>query len=435
MPLKHAAFVMPPRRLGALALLALAPSFAAGTEPPSAAPAAALTYSRDIAPIFRKRCESCHRPGEAAPMALLDYEGIRPWLKSIKKEVAARRMPPWHADPRHGKFANDPTLTQDEIDAVVRWVDAGGEEGDRTHLPPANDWVEGWRIGKPDATFEIPEPYTVKASGTVPYKYFLVPTGFKEDRWVVRADVRPGNRAVVHHIIVFAIEPGGSLGQNPGAMFRKEISGFAPGEGPSIFPAGTGKRIKAGSSLLFQVHYTPDGTEQTDRSKVGFVFAREPIKEEIVTQAVLNWRFRIPPGAADHVVEARPFEFRGDAVLYSLMPHMHLRGKSFEFRLITPDGKEEVLLSVPKWDFDWQHFYRLAEPRPIARGSRIRCVASYDNSKANKSNPDAEKTVRWGDQTWEEMMIGFLSIGRKVDAAAEPSTDGEDEDDDEAGGG
>lgn len=387
-----------------------------------AEPPAKPTYSKDIAPIFRSRCESCHRPGEVAPMSLVTYDGVRPWLRSIRNEVRSRSMPPWHADPKHGSFVNDPSLSEQELATILEWIEAGAPEGDPSDLPPPGEWVEGWRIGEPDAVFEIPEPFLVPATGVVPYKYFLVPTNYKEDRWIVRADARPGNREVVHHIIVFVLDKN-ELGQRKrrGNILEKELAGYAPGEGPAIFRPGTAKLLPRGSTLMFQVHYTPNGKAQYDRSKVGFVFAREPIREEVFTRAIINHRFRIPPHDENHRVEAWSRTFKRDTPLHSLMPHMHLRGKSFEFRLIEPDGSERTLLSVPEYDFDWQHYYAFKEPLVVKKGSKIHCIAHFDNSKNNAANPDPDATVRWGDQTWEEMMIGFLTLSRPVEPAAEKS--------------
>ncbi|MBI4586900.1 MAG: thiol-disulfide isomerase [Planctomycetes bacterium] len=389
---------------------------------PSASPAgepATATYTRDVAPIFRKNCEKCHRPGEVAPMSLLGYQEIRPWARSIRKEVSARRMPPWHADPACGKFLNDPTLAQKDIDTIISWIDAGALEGNPADLPPPQNWTDGWQIGEPDAVFELPEAVTVPASGTIPYKYFTVPTNFTEDRWIARAEARPGSRAVVHHILVFAVQKDGlRRRRDAGNMWENYLAGMAPGSDPAIFPAGKGKKVKAGSILLFQVHYTANGKEQTDRSKFGVVFAKEPPREEIYTRALMNPNFRIPPNAEDHVVESWSKAYQSEVTLLSLMPHMHLRGKSFEYRLVDPEGKETPILSVPRYDFNWQHSYVLAEPLVVKPGWRLHCIAHYDNSKNNPGNPDPNSTVRWGDQTWEEMMIGFTNFSRPVEAGS-----------------
>jgi mono/diheme cytochrome c family protein len=387
-------------------------------------PAAAVTYSRDIAPIFQARCQECHRPGEVAPMPLLSFDDARPYARSIKKLVEARTMPPWHADPAHGKWKNDPRLSDEEIAKIGSWVDAGAPEGDPKDLPPPRSFTPGWRIGKPDVVFTIPQEFRVPAEGTVrevPYKYFMVATGFTEDKWVQAAEARPGNREVVHHILVFVQEPGEQRGLGRGTDLRKHLCGNAPGNEADVFPPGTAKLIKAGSYLIFQVHYTPKGKEATDRSSVGLVFAREPPRHRLRVQGVLNSSFRIPPGASDHVVVSR-FTSREDSTLWAFMPHMHLRGKSFRYDVVYPDGREETLLNVPRYDFNWQHSYRLAEPLPLPRGSRITCTAVFDNSAANRANPDPKTEVRWGDQTWEEMMIGFVTLTRTSEDLARERT-------------
>jgi hypothetical protein len=392
---------------------------ALGAAPAGAGEPAVPTFSREVAPILERRCQSCHRPGEVAPMSLLNYADARPWAESIKEQVVGRQMPPWHADPRYGRFQNDPTLSEEELRTLVGWVDAGAPEGDPKELPAARSWTPGWSVGRPDLVLSMKEEYQVPEKGVVPYRYFVVPTGFSEDRWVQAAEVRPGNRAVVHHILVFVLTPE----MHPDELAARDLirhaqawnlylGGTAPGEDPAIFPQGAAKRIPRGSSLLFQVHYTPNGKAASDRSSIGLFFAAESPKLELVTRAVANQLFLIPPGSPDHQVMSQ-YTFSRDARIYSFMPHMHLRGKSFEYRAVFPDGEEKVLLSVPRYDFNWQHIYRLAEPLAVPRGTKIYCRATYDNSVANKKNPDPSKLVHWGDQTWEEMMIGFITFTRE----------------------
>jgi hypothetical protein len=357
-----------------------------------------VTFNKDVAPIFFKNCAECHRPGEIAPMSLLSYKEARPWARSIKENVATGVMPPWHADPRHGQFLNDRRLSQQEKETIIAWVDQGVKEGDPRDLPPAPKFIEGWSIGKPDAVFYMPQEFSVPATGVVDYKYFSVPTNFKQDMWVQAAEIRPGKRSVVHHIIVFV----------QGGADRRLLVGYAPGEQPAVIAKGLARKIPAGSTLVFQVHYTPDGTATLDRSYVGLVFAKEPPKNEVMTRPIMNMRFVIPPGEANHKVEST-YTFTEDGYIHSLMPHMHVRGKDFEYRVTYPDGKSEVILSVPRYDFNWQSYYVLKEPIRAVKGTRIDCVAHFDNSDKNKHNPDATKEVRWGDQTWEEMMIGWMS--------------------------
>jgi mono/diheme cytochrome c family protein len=398
-------------------------SLAAAARPTAGGEPSSSSYSRDVAPIFQRHCQECHRPGEVAPMPLLTYRDARPWAKSIKKHVESRAMPPWHADPNHGKFLNDPSLSDEEVRTIVAWVDAGAPEGDPKDLPAPREWVEGWRIGQPDVVFSMPQEFRVPASGTVPYKYFMVPTHFKEDRWIQAAEARPGNPAVVHHIIAFIREPG-KRGEGAGAPWERHLCGTAPGNDPDIFPPGTAKLVKAGSYLVLQMHYTPNGEETTDRSSIGLVFAREPPQHRMRVQAAMNPLLRIPPGASDHVVKS-VFNFGQDSVLWGLMPHMHLRGKSFRFDIVFPDGRTDTLLNVPRYDFNWQHGYALAQPLEVPAGSRVECTAVFDNSKENRANPDPTQEVRWGDQTWEEMMIGFLSITHKEEELPEAKVEGE----------
>jgi mono/diheme cytochrome c family protein len=359
-----------------------------------------VTFTKDVAPILYANCVQCHRAGEIAPMSLMSYKEVRPWAKSIKEKVVERVMPPWHADPHYGEFSNDRRLSQKDIDTIAAWVDQGANEGDPKSLPAAPVFADGWNIGKPDVVFYIPQEYTVPATGVVEYKYFKVPTNFKEDMYIQAAEVRPGVRSVVHHIIVFA--QGGKAPQ-------RLITGYAPGEQPATIPVGLARRIPAGSDLVFQVHYTPNGTETRDRSYVGFVFSKTPPKFELLTRPVMNAKFAIPPGDPNYQVEST-YTFTQDVHIRTLMPHMHLRGKDFQFRVTFPDGTSKVILSVPKYDFAWQTYYALKEPVAAVKGTRIDCLAHFDNSDKNKFNPDATKEVRWGDQTWEEMMIGWISF-------------------------
>ncbi|HZS10170.1 MAG TPA: thiol-disulfide isomerase [Blastocatellia bacterium] len=360
-----------------------------------------VTFNKDVAPIFFKSCAECHRAGEIAPMSLMTYKDARPWAKSIREKVVERVMPPWHADPHYGTFRNDRRLSQQEIDTIVAWVDEGAKEGEAKDLPPAPTFTEGWNIGKPDETFSIPEQ-SVPADGVIKYQYFVVPTNFKEDRWISRAEIRSTGRSAVHHVIVFIKEPGAASG-----VEGRLLAGVAPGEQPAIFPTGYSKKIPAGSQLVFQMHYTPNGKATKDVTTIGLVYAKEPVKHEIVTRPVLQTKFVIPAGDPNYEVKSS-FLFNRDAHITSLMPHMHLRGKDFIFRAIYPDGTSKILLSVPKYDFGWQTYYLPTEPIAVPKGTRIECVAHFDNSPGNKYNPDPTKEVRWGDQTWEEMMIGWL---------------------------
>lgn len=375
---------------------------------PAQLAAAALTYHRDVAPIIEKRCIECHRKGEAAPMSLRTYQEVRPWAAAIRQAVLAAKMPPWLADPRYGHFRNDRRLSEAEKQTIADWVNGGALEGNQTDAKPAaHQFVEGWNIGEPDLVFDLGEDFDVPASGVVPYKYFTVPSNFKEDVWVEAAEIRPDQRDVVHHVIVFMRGPDGKReGADTGADL---LVGWAPGDPANIFEPGSAKRIKAGTIFRIQMHYTPSGTARKDRSRFGLRLARGPVREEVITGRAINTRFTIPPGAPDHEVRAS-WLAAADVVLQGFMPHMHVRGKAFRYTIVYPDGREEIALDVPKYDFGWQLSYQLAEPRKLPTGTRIDCVARYDNSPNNKANPDATKEVKWGDQTWQEMMIGWLDF-------------------------
>jgi mono/diheme cytochrome c family protein len=370
------------------------------------------TFTRDVAPILYKNCVECHRPGEVAPMSLLSYDEVRPWARSIREKISDRSMPPWLADPQHGRFENDRRLAQKDIETVVAWVNAGTPKGDDRDAPPPPKFVEGWGIGKPDVVLSMLEEYPVPADGVVPYKYFTIPTSFTEDKWVTAIEFRPGNRAVVHHIIGFIQEPGQRVSGDGGT--GNFLGGTAPGDPPNIYTDGLAKRIPAGSKIIFQMHYTPNGEATKDRSSVGLVFAKEPVRKTAMTGAAMNVQLRIPPGASAHEVKSS-WTAREDVQLIGLMPHMHVRGKDFLYTAVFPDGRSEVVLNVPRYDFNWQLAYKLAKPIALPKGTRIDCVAHFDNSSANKYNPDPSKEVRWGDQTWEEMMIGWFTYTRDAE--------------------
>jgi peroxiredoxin/mono/diheme cytochrome c family protein len=370
-----------------------------------------ITYADHVAPILQKNCVDCHHPGTAAPFSLLTAADAANWSEMIREVVVQRRMPPWHADPRFGHFVNERRLSQDEIDTLVAWVDAGAPVGNAAQAPVPADVTEGWRIGKPDVVFQMPREYTVKADGEVAYQYFTTPTNFTEDVWIQAAECRPGNRAVVHHIIVFYRDPERREGQR-----RRDnmvwISATAPGADPLVFPAGLGRKIPAGAELVWQVHYTPTGKEEVDRSEIGLVFAKEPPKHDVTTFGIQNNKFEVPPGASRYEVVSM-IPILHDSVIMSLFPHMHLRGRDFKYEAIYPDGRRETLLSVPQYDFNWQHTYRFETPLRIPQGSMLRCTAHFDNSADNPANPDPSQPVRWGDQTWEEMMIGYIDFYRE----------------------
>jgi peroxiredoxin len=374
-----------------------------------------VTFSKHVAPILQKHCQECHRPGQIGPMALLTYDDAAAWSGTIREVVQERRMPPWHADPKHGKFSNDRSLPKANADTLLAWVEQGCPQGDAKDLPAPKEFASvEWTIGKPDVVFTMPREFTVPAQtprGGIPYQYYIVPTNFKEDMWVQAVEARPGNRAVVHHILVYARTL--TKGNARDGIGDGLIATQAPGELPTILPQGTAKKIPKGAAIVFQMHYTPNGTELKDRSSVGLIFAKEPPKTEARTRAIAGRRIVIPAGDANYQVTSTT-TFAEDVQLLSMLPHMHLRGKSFEYRVTPPTGKEEILLSVPRYDFGWQANYRLDKPLTLPAGTRIDCTAYFDNSANNPNNPDPTKQVRWGDQTWEEMMIGFVDYAVPV---------------------
>jgi hypothetical protein len=384
-----------------------------------------VTYHRDVAPIVQTRCQACHRPGQVGGFDLLTHADAFRHSAMIAEVVEQRRMPPWHADPRHGHFSNDRRLTPRDRATLLAWVKQGCPEGDPADTPAPRTWPEGWTIGTPDVVFEIPEANAIPAQGTMPYIHVSVPTNFTEDTWVQAAEARPGDAGVVHHIIVFVVPPGGNRGRAI-AGGQGHLCGYAPGDMPSVYPLGTAKRIKAGSTLVFQLHYTPNGRPTTDRSKVGFILAKEPPTREALTIGIANPGFVIPPGAPAHPVRSQQ-RVRGEVRLLSFMPHMHLRGRSFRYTLTgASEGAEpEVLLDVPAFDFGWQSYYTLAEPRILPQGSLLVCDATFDNSSGNPANPDPTSVVRWGEQTWEEMMIGYIDVDMPIGADALPDDGGQ----------
>jgi peroxiredoxin/mono/diheme cytochrome c family protein len=374
----------------------------------------AITYTKHIARILQKNCQECHRPGQIGPMSLLTYDDAASWADTIREVVEEGRMPPWDADPRYGRFMNDRRLSAEDKKTLLAWIDQGKPRGGAKDLPPPRRFESEWLIGKPDMIFTMPKTFEVPAEMPrfgIPYKYFYVNTDFKEDRWIQRAEARAGAPDVVHHIIVFIIPPGVRF--FPGNPQSPTLGGTAPGDMPMLLPPGTAKKIPRGSRLVFQMHYTPNGKAQKDRSSIGIVFAKKPPRLEVKAVPVFNALFRIPPRAPNHRVEAS-YIFKRDGYVMNFMPHMHLRGKDFKYEAIYPDGKRETLLWVPRYNFNWQSIYRLAKPVPMPKGTKLLCIAHYDNSPNNPNNPDPNKGVSWGDQTWQEMMIGWADFAFTV---------------------
>jgi hypothetical protein len=317
------------------------------------------------------------------------------------------------ADPRHGKFANDPSLTPAEKETLLSWIAAGCPEGNRADLPAPAHFSEGWTIPGPDLVVSMPEPYTVPAEGVIEYVHISVDPGFHEDRWVKAAEIMPGNKAVVHHCNIFLQPPGhedpADLGE-VGKLGSFCLTMTAPGTPPMTLPDGMAKRIPAGWRIVFVMHYQVIGSVQTDQTRLALTFADPAtVKQEVATKLMFDRTLRIPPHAAHHQV-SETWAVRRDLLLLSFFPHMHLRGKSFRYELIHPDGSEEILLDVPRYDFNWQHRYLLARPRRIVAGSQIRCTAVYDNSADNPANPDPGAEVRAGTQSWDEMFNGYFDV-------------------------
>lgn len=381
-------------------------------------PESPVTYSRDIAPIFRDHCVDCHRPGEIGPFSMTNYDEVFGWAETIAEVVVEQRMPPWHADPQYGHFSNENRLSDEHKELIRTWVSRGAPEGDSADLPEPREYLDGWQLARePDLVVPMADkPFDIPATGAVRYQYFTVDPGFRDEVWVEGLELLPGNRAVVHHILVFARPPGA---RGADGAVHGFLAGYVPGLRVDPLPRGFAKRIPAGHQLVFQVHYTPIGSDQQDLSKLGIWFANsDDVTHEVKTVSAIQQRLRIPPHASAHRVEATGHRL-DDVLLLHLMPHMHLRGKAFRYEAIFPDGTREILLDVPNYDFNWQTAYRLAEPRPLPAGTRIHCVAHFDNSEDNLHNPDPTRTVGWGDQTWDEMMIGYYDIAQPRSAIEE----------------
>ena len=404
------------------------------------------TFS-DVAPVLYKNCTSCHRTGGLAPFSLIEYDSASPYLAEMKEAVAQNKMPPWHAEAPRGVFRNDRRLEDSERELILKWLATGAQEGDKKKLPPKPVYPTSWNIGTPDLVVEMPEEYVVPASGTIEYQYFEIPTNVTEEKWVQAIEVLPGAHKVVHHVLVYARVPAPPAAASPqpaaapaaapatplvplfirnrshgippdaprkdSAHMRRNplgplIGSMAPGTTVQEFPAGTALRLRPGTIITLQMHYTAHGETMKDRTAVGFKFAKEIPNEEIFAASFVNGSFTIPAGAKDYAV---PSELGiGQPVkIWGMLPHTHLRGTRWQYTLVKPDSSREIILDVPKYDFNWQTYYMYAKPLEIAPGSRILATAWYDNSTSNKSNPNASMDVKWGDQTWEEMQYtGFL---------------------------
>jgi hypothetical protein len=393
----------------------------------SAAPT--VTFHRDVEPILQQHCQECHRPGEIGPMPLLSFEQTRPWAKAIKASVLKNQMPPWPADAHYGKFSNDRSLTRQQIDTLAAWADANAPEGSKSDAPKPRTWVDGWNIGHPDTVVQMPNPIDVPAAGEVEYQYIVVPTGFTEDKWIQSVEIRPSNRTLVHHAVIFVRPPGDKwlsaakpgvpfvpAATTPAQRFSNTQGGFndvltiyTPGMVPDEWKAGEAKQIPAGSDIIFQMHYTANGKAGQDQTRIGLVFSKVPPTKRIITMGALNNVFKIPAGDGNFKAEAT-VPVANPMTVVSLFPHLHLRGKAFQYEVIYPTGETETLLKVDNWSLNWQLSYKLAKPLELQPGAKIKATAWWDNSANNPANPDPTKIVQWGEQSWEEMMIGFVDV-------------------------
>jgi peroxiredoxin len=384
-----------------------------------------VTYSSHIAAILNANCVFCHRPGQIAPFPLTSYEESVGWAEMIREVVGEQRMPPWHADPKVGHFKNDARLSDQDKELIERWVANGAPQGDVSKVPAAPQFAEGWQIPKPDQVLYMADKaFEVPASGAVEYQRFEVDPGWTEDKWISALECVPGNPAVVHHIIVYLVPPGVTPSGQAGRLRSNWLGAFAPGLRQCPLPEGMARYVQKGSKLLFEMHYTANGSTQNDRSYVGFVFADpKTVKKEVAVQNAGNFAFKIPPNDPNFAVESE-YVFRQNALLLTVSPHMHLRGKDFRYELVYPDGKTESVLWVPHYDFGWQTTYELAEPKYVPRGTKMHCVAHFDNSTDNLANPDANQEVAWGEQTWEEMMFGWFEMALADQDLTQPAAAG-----------
>lgn len=411
-----------------------------------------LVFTKDVAPLLYQHCVVCHRPNDVAPMSLLTYKEARPWVSSIRQAVLMRTMPPWHADPHHGDFSNSTRLSDAEIATIIAWVKGGAKEGDPKDLPEPPVFPEGWHI-RPDAVLPIPNEHPVSATTSDEYAYIYVPTNFTEDKWVKIAEVLPGDRRIVHHATV-SVVPGdrvskdqlGKVRRGKDSKYRYStgnvthirpevpvlddgcsspeggalpgskpspvnfLSIFLPGHIPEVRPDGYAIKIPAGSVLQFQIHYSNrTGKDLTDRTSIGLVFAKEPVTHRIMQYEIWNDMFAIPAGAPNHRVTSC-YTLDRDVTALAYTGHMHYRGKSFQTEAVFPDGKKEILFSVPRYDFRWQETYMLRDPKLLPKGTRLVTTAHFDNSPNNPLNPDPSKTIRWGEPSDEEMMGFWLAF-------------------------
>lgn len=389
------------RALSVLGGLAAGVAIAGGAHANGIAVPDRPTFAKDVAPILYASCVSCHRPGEVAPMALRTYDEVRPWTKSIVENVEKGQMPPWHAVESAAPIANARKLNETEVATIVKWAQQGAPKGSPDDLPAMPEFPEpgSWRLGEPDYVAEF-EEVSLDAGGPDQFYDLQIKTNFPEDKWLTAIEVLPSNPKVAHHVIVFQEDEHGN--QSDGWL-----GAWAAGTEPMQFPEGFGRVLKKGGTLIADMHYHPAETPEVDQTKIGLHFSDKPLEKEIVNLWILNQDFEIPAGAKNHAARAN-YTFTQDAYILGFLPHMHYRGKDFTYTARYPDGERETLLAVDNYDFNWQTNYQLAEPLFMPKGTRIDCVAHWDNSADNPNNPDPTKTVRNGDESYDEMMIGFV---------------------------
>jgi hypothetical protein len=363
------------------------------------AKAAPASYAEIIAPLLKAKCVQCHTRGGIGPFPMSSYEKISGWAGMIREVLVTRRMPPWQADPHVGKFGNDFSLSPESTRLLVNWLDAGAPRG--AGIDPLAGYqpeLPEWKLGTPDFVINIPAQ-SVAAEGVFDYRYVTVEVPNTEDVWLRATEIVPGNPRVLHHILATTIQPGQD--RNKGG---KSLTGYAPGMGPDQLPKGIGIRLVSGSKIVFQLHYTASGKAETDRSRLGLYLAKEPPQQELRSSVLVDYQFKIPAGAREFVTK-KSRRFDKDALLYTMNPHMHLRGKWMRYTARYPDGTEEILLNVPNYRFDWQRNYELQEPKRLPKGTELIVEAAWDNSPMNLNNPDPAKAVGWGDQTFNEMFF------------------------------
>ena len=405
------------RRLALAGALLLTGALAAPWPQRRTPRAETTTFTRDVAPILNAKCVTCHRPGEVAPMALLTYQDARPYARAIKEKVASRQMPPWFADKSAGTFANDPSLTDKEIATITRWVDAGAPQGDPSDMPTPPQFTDGWQLGEPDQIIELPEVQIPADGGD----YFPTPNialDLKEDRWIRAIEIRPSNRQVTHHSVIFSANV-----DMMAATGTFDVLGvWAVGTPATVYPEGSGRWIRKGQTLRTNLHYHPNGTPQTDRTRIGLYFGKGELKKEVVAALAGNVLFTIPANAPNHELHA-VYVADQDINIVSFFPHMHLRGRDMTMTATFPGGRQETLLKVPAYDFNWQLFYYPKQRVALPRGTRLDLVAHYDNSAANQHNPDPTKPVRFGEASTAEMMFGMFEFTADAGVSPKPSTE------------